>query len=42
VLDYNGERAFRLFRFGELQAPIMRDAARSSSSRNGPFDGLIQ
>jgi hypothetical protein len=30
VLDYNGERAFRLFRFDELRMPIMRDAGRSA------------
>ncbi len=26
VLDYNGERAFKLFRFEELSAPIVHEA----------------
>ena len=29
VLDYNGERAFRLFRLDELRAPIVHEASRS-------------
>jgi hypothetical protein len=28
VLDYNGQRAFRLFRFDELPPPIVHDAVR--------------
>ena len=27
VLDYNGERAFRLFNFAELGAPLLHEAA---------------
>lgn len=27
VLDYNGERAFRLFRFAELGTPLLYEAA---------------
>lgn len=26
VLDYNGERAFRLFRFDELREPVVQEA----------------
>lgn len=29
VLDYNGERAFRLFRFDELGPPVLHEPARS-------------
>ena len=27
ILDYNGQRAFRLFRFDELSAPIFHESA---------------
>jgi hypothetical protein len=40
VLDYNGQRAFRLFRFDELPAPIMHDAARAPA-RVPTFDDVF-
>ena len=32
VLDYNGERAFRLFRFDELGPPVLHEPARSRAA----------
>jgi hypothetical protein len=32
VLDYNGERAFRLFRFDELRPPVLHEPARSRAA----------
>jgi hypothetical protein len=32
ILDYNGERAFRLFRLSELGAPILHEPGGSSGS----------
>lgn len=32
VLDYNGERAFRLFRFDELCPPVLHEPARSRAA----------
>ncbi len=31
VLDYDGQRAFRLFRFDELPPPVMHDAVRAAA-----------
>jgi hypothetical protein len=31
VLDVNGDRAFRLFRFSELGAPVMHDEDQPES-----------
>jgi hypothetical protein len=33
VLDYNGERAFRLFRFDELQPPVLHEPASARPAR---------
>jgi hypothetical protein len=35
VLDYNGERAFRLFSFEELGAPVCYESEHSRSLRHG-------
>jgi hypothetical protein len=32
VLDYNGERAFRLFSFAEMGAPLLHEAAATPES----------
>jgi hypothetical protein len=40
VLDYDGHRAFRLFRFDELPAPIMHDAVRAPT-RVPTFDDVF-
>ena len=35
VLDFNGERAFRLFHLGELGEPIMHEAPERSEAETG-------
>lgn len=32
ILDYNGERAFRLFRFDELSGPVMYDGSAAEAA----------
>ena len=34
VLDVNGDRAFRLFRFSELGPPVMHDDGQSGRAKN--------
>jgi hypothetical protein len=41
VLDVNGDRAFRLFRFSELAAPIMHDENQSDRKR-GSLRGELE
>ena len=42
VLDYNGERAFRLFRFDELPAPIVHDRTGAPARvRSVTFDDVF-
>jgi hypothetical protein len=42
VLDYNGERAFRLFRFDELPAPIVHDRTGAPArARSVTFDDVF-
>ncbi len=34
ILDYNGERAFRLFRFDELKGPFIQEVRATPTSRD--------
>ena len=40
VLDYDGQRAFRMFRFDELPPPIMHEAVRATA-RAHSFDDVF-
>jgi hypothetical protein len=37
ILDFNGERAFRLFHMNELGAPIMYEKNQHEYKENDPF-----
>jgi hypothetical protein len=41
VLDYDGQRAFRMFRFNELPPPVVHETIRAAAARAPSFDDVF-